>query len=320
MAAAPEQVFLEPDDEIRGQKFACLSFLTPRKGLLRSKDHFFFSRFLEHYAMDYKIRATTSFLLTQHRDIQEALSTLILDIENTADVSGGGLDRKAAVERIEKARSSLKLDTDAALAAHVKANMTDFRESTLLEAYEQWMVTHRQRLEDEFHKQQNFQTTVHGLKIRGVYSTQEQAAARAKTLSKKDPYFNVYVAEVGEWLPWDPDPDEIPESEYQNADLNKLMQAYKEQAAKKDAFFEEEKRQKLAEAAAAVERARRENPTANLPSVGDHKRAVAAATLEKQEETEAVAEAAGAIFDAGEDLALRRKREMAADRIAHDRA
>jgi hypothetical protein len=314
--AAPEQVFLEPDDEIRGQKFVCLSFLTPRKGLLRSKDQFFFSRFLEHYAMDYKIRATTSFLLSQHRDIQEALSILILDVENTADASGA-LDRKTIVERIEKTRGALKLDTEAALTAHVKANMSDFRESTLQEAYEQWMVTHRQRLEDEFHKQQNFQTTVHGLKVRGVYSNQEQAAARAKALAKKDPYFNVYVAEIGEWLPWDPDPDEVPESEYQNADLNKLMQAYKEQSAKKDAFFEEDKRQKLAEAAAAAERARRENPSANLPSVGQHKRAVAA-SLEKQEETEVVAEAAGAIFDAGEDLALRRKRELATeDKIKH---
>lgn len=320
MAAEPEQVFLESDDVIRGQEFVCLSFLTPRKGLLRSKEHFFFSRFLEHYAMDYKIRATTSFLLSQHRDIQEAMSTLILDIENTVDVSGGGLDRKAIVERIEKARGALKLETDAALADHVKTNLTDFRESTLLDAYEQWMVTHRQRLEDEFHKQHNFQTTVHGLKVRGVYSTREQAAARAKALAKKDPYFNVYVADVGEWLPWDPDPDDVPESEYQNADLNKLMQAYKEQAAKKDAFFEEEKRQKLAEAAAAVEKARRENPAANLPSIGDHKRAAAKFQLDKQEETEAVGEASGDIFGAGEDLALRRKREAAADRITHDRA
>jgi hypothetical protein len=305
-AAPPEQVFLESDEKIRGQDFVCLSFLTPRKGLLRSKDHFFFSRFLEHYAMDYKIRATTSFLFAQHRDIQEALSNVLLDLENT-DISGAednAAARKKTVERVEKARANLKLNSEAALAAHVKENMMDFRENTLLEAYEQWMVTNHQRLEDEFHKQQNFQTTMHGLKVRGVYSTHDQAVARAKMLSKKDPYFNVYVAEVGEWLPWDPDPDDVPESEYQNADLNKLMKAYKEQMAKKDAFFEEEKRQKLAEAAAAVEKARRENPAANLPSIGERKKQIA---FGEQAEEHDGATAGDAVFG-GEDLALQRKR------------
>jgi hypothetical protein len=60
------------------------------------------------------------------------------------------------------------------------------------------------------------------------------------------------VADVGEWLPWDPNPEEIQESEYQNDQLNKLMQAYRENASKRDAFFEEEKRQKMAEAAGAA--------------------------------------------------------------------
>jgi len=58
--AAPTktQVFLEPDDEIRGQRYVCLSFLTPEKALMRTKETFMVSRFLEFFAMDYKIRAT----------------------------------------------------------------------------------------------------------------------------------------------------------------------------------------------------------------------------------------------------------------------
>ena len=97
---------------------------------------------------------------------------------------------------------------------------------------------------------------MHGLKVRGVYSNQEQANARAKALNKKDPYFNVYVADVGEWLPWDPEPEEVKDQEYQSDDLNKLMQSYKENAAKRDEFFEEEKRQKMAAAAAEVSAAK----------------------------------------------------------------
>jgi hypothetical protein len=281
----PRQVFLEADDAIRGQEYVCLSFLTPRKGLLRSKDHFFFSKFLEFYALDYKIRATESFLLGQIRDVQSALSDLLLDID-ALDISGA---KAPLTERVEKARASLSQKVGADLEAHVKANMGDFRESTLLEDYEKFMAAQQQKLEDEFHKQQNFQTTIHGLKVRGVYSTHDQAVARAKTLAKKDPDFHVYVADVGQWLPWDPDPDQVPESEFQNEELNKLMKGYKENAAKRDAYFEERKR---ADLAAAAERA--------------------AAAKKAGEETTATPDIFG-----GEDLALQRKKELAGDSISH---
>jgi len=248
------QVFLEGDDEVRGQKYVCLSFLTPNRGILRNKDLFFFSKFLEFYNMDYKIRATESFVMDQFREIQNTLSDVELQLRNadTTDVSANKTLAVTLSEKITKLRGEMSKKTAADLEGHVKANMADFKESSIVESYEKYMQVNRQRLEDEFHKQKNFQTTMHGLKVRGVYSNQEQANARAKALNKKDPYFNVYVADVGEWLPWDPEPDEVKDQEYQSDDLNKLMQSYKENAEKRDAFFEEEKRQKMAKAAAEV--------------------------------------------------------------------
>jgi hypothetical protein len=250
-SAEKTQVFLESDDEIRGQKYACLSFLTPSRGIIRNKELFFFSKFLEFYAMDYKIRSTESYIMNQLRDLQNQLSDIELAVVNAneSDISGGSLQRQLG-ERISAMRGELTRKTGADMEAYVKTNIADFRESTIVEDYEKYMVVNRQRLDDEFHKANNFQTTVHGLKVRGVYSTNEQAVARAKALNKKDPYFNVYVADVGEWLPWDPEPDQIESQEYANEDLNKLMKAYRDNAAKRDAFFEEEKRQKMAAAAA----------------------------------------------------------------------
>jgi len=252
------QVFLESDDEIRGQKYVCLSFLTPGRGITRSKDLFFFSKFLEFYNMDYKIRATESFVMGQFRDIQNSLSDVELELRNSESTTIE--DIKALThklsENITKLRGEMSKKSAADMEAHVKGNLADFKESSIVETYEKYMLVNRQRLEDEFHKMKDFQTTMHGLKVRGVYSTQEQANARAKTLNKKDPYFNVYVADVGEWLPWDPEPDEVKDQEYQSDDLNKLMQSYKENAAKRDAFFEEEKRQKMAKAAADVQAAK----------------------------------------------------------------
>ena len=301
-----EQVFLESDDEIRGQKYVCLSFLTPNRGLLRRKDLFFFSEFLKFYALDYKIKSTESFVLAQLRDLQNAVSDAVLAVANAdlTDASGAAVAQRDTVAKLEKLRGEISAKTAGDLEAHVKANLSDFRESTINEEYEKWLVVNKQKMEDQFHKDQNFQTTVHGLKVRGVYSTHDQAVARAKALNKKDPYFNVYVADVGEWLPWDPEPDEVPSSEYQNEELNKLMQSYKENAAKREAFFEEEKRQKVAAAAAAAQAAKEAQAAA--------RKAKEQPTFGAQgEEEKTSAETAKTLFDDSGDLALARRREQA---------
>lgn len=301
-ATEKTQVFLEADDKIRGQDYVCLSFLTPDRTLLRDKDLFFFSEFLKHFAVDYKIKATESFIFSQLRDIQSALSDVSMDLANADDMDAAG--RKALAERVDKARESISRKSTADLEAHVKANMSDFKETTINEEYAKFMVVHRQRLEDEFHKASGFRTTVHGLKVRGVYSTHEQAVARAKALHKKDPYFNVYVADVGEWLPWDPDPDQVADSEYANDDLNKLMKKYRENQAEKDAFFEEMKRQKLAEAAAATKAAKEALAAKKTaaPVFGGEKVADGAPV-------DGSGPAAESVLPDGEDLALARKRE-----------
>lgn len=301
MAADKPQVFLESDDEIRGQKYVCLSFLTPQKVLLRRKEHFFLSKFLEFFALDYKVKATESFILEQLRGLQNTLSDIQLDLENERIASQ---DKEVAsklgalAEKVTAAREELARKTPADLETYVKTNMSDFRETKITEEWERYMTAKGEALEEEFHKDNNFQTTVHGLKVRGVYANHDQAVARAKALNKKDPYFNVYVADVGEWLPWDPNPDQVESAEYQNEHLNKLMQSYKENMAQKDAFFEEQKRQKLAEAAAAAEAAKREQKKAVFGAQGEEKPA---------------AEVARDMFkDGPADLAIQRKQEAAA--------
>lgn len=293
------QVFLEGDEEIRGQKYVCLSFLTPNRGVLRNKELFFFSKFLEFYNMDYKIRATESFVMDQFREMQNTLSDVEMLLRN-ADSTDASENKSLALtlsEKLTKLRGEISRKSAADLEAHVKTNLADFKESSVVESYEKYMLMNRQRLEDEFHKQMNFQTTMQGLKVRGVYSNQEQANARAKALNKKDPYFNVYVADVGEWLPWDPEPEEVKDQEYQSDDLNKLMRAYKENAAKRDEFFEEEKRQKMAKAAEEVKAAKAlladAKPKPKAPVFG----------LQDGDET---AETPGDMF-AAPDLAMARK-------------
>ena len=68
---------------------------------------------------------------------------------------------------------------------------------------------------------------IRGLKIRGVYSSKEEADKRAQYLQKVDPDFHVFVGEVGKWLPWDPDPDTQGDSVWAEKELNSMMLEYK---------------------------------------------------------------------------------------------
>ncbi len=59
-----KEVYLEADKEIPGQHYVCLSFLSPEK-VLANKDQYFFSEFLKDYEIQYKIKATESFIMAE---------------------------------------------------------------------------------------------------------------------------------------------------------------------------------------------------------------------------------------------------------------
>ena len=80
-----------------------------------------------------------------------------------------------------------------------------------------------EELENEFSQLHNFQTSVRGLKVRGVYGSQQEAEFRCKMLREVDPYHNVYVGPVGMWMPWEPDAYKTGRVEYLEEQLNELM-------------------------------------------------------------------------------------------------
>jgi len=99
---------------------------------------------------------------------------------------------------------------------------------------------------------------VRGIKVRGVFSTKEEADKRAKDLQEEDPDFHIFVGEVGKWLAQDPDPNSVPDQEYREKELNKLMKDYKASQAKAKAM-EAERKSELLEDAIIEERNRRDH-------------------------------------------------------------
>ena len=128
----------------------------------------------------------------------------------------------------------------------------------LYEEFENFKQVNGEEIDRVFSEANENQTSIAGLKIRGVYETETEARSRAKSLQRNDPDFNVFLADVGKWLPISPSVEyHIDNEEYLDDQLNDLMCNYKKNKAIKDDFYAAQKREK-------VEAARREGKQGNI--------------------------------------------------------
>ena len=105
--------------------------------------------------------------------------------------------------------------------------------------YQDFLYANSEKLGEEFDKENEFKTSIRGVKVRGVYDTLAEAQSKSKSLQSTDKYFNVFVGQVGYWLPWDPHPHEIENQEYFESDLNNLGKKYRESQDSKEQHFRE---------------------------------------------------------------------------------
>jgi hypothetical protein len=233
--------FLEEDAEIAGQRVCLLSFLSPEKVLAR-KDLFMFEAFLQNYEYSSRTKSLEEFLVKTANGINAKLDAetdrmLAQDLSGAADIC-----------RSAKLRVDTLVDE---VHAFIKQNDRELRTSKMKEAFDTFLFVNKAKLEDEFYAKNEFQTTVRGLKIRGVYGSQAEAVARSKKLQRQDTLHNIFLAEVGKWLPWDPEPNEVAEQEYAEDQLNTLMKKYKENEEAREAF-QRENRARLSKGKTAV--------------------------------------------------------------------
>ena len=232
--AEEREDFLTEDAPISGQNFCLLSFLSP-ENVLKNKSIFFFENFLEKFEYSQRVKTIEEFLMKTVKGINDRLNGEA-DAAELKDLSG-------AAQTIRDARVSVD-NTMKDFQNYVETAKSELNESKLKEMFDEFMYENRSTLESKFYEKNEFRTTVRGLKIRGTYSTKEEAVARSKKLQRLDPLHNIFVGEIGKWLPWDPEPSQVAEQEYAEEELNKLMKKYKENEEAKD-VFEREKRTKM---------------------------------------------------------------------------
>ncbi len=220
--------YLDEDPEIPSQKYVLLSFISP-ENVLQSKEKFFFEKFLTDYEIQFKIKS-----------LEEFLGTTILGINRKIDEITDAFDKAgASSEQLDQLRSQ-RVPVEAFLEqyqAYLRKYKKEVTRVAIDESYKDFVFREGEKLESDFHSSNNFQTTVRGLKVRGVFSNPKEAEARAKKLQRSDPVHNILLGEVGKWLPWDPSPNGVKDQVYAEDQLNSLMQAYKKNEENVENFY-----------------------------------------------------------------------------------
>lgn len=116
-----------------------------------------------------------------------------------------------------------------------------FDPKDMSEQYGFYKSVNNQELESSYHRDNNFVTSIRGIKVRGVFDTIEEAKNRSEFIKKIDNKFNIYIAQMGCWCPWSPNPDCLENQEYAETQLNTLMKEYKKNMTDKDVIFENRK-------------------------------------------------------------------------------
>ena len=192
---------LEEDKPIAGQKFVCVSFVSPEK-IVKMKEIFFFEEFIKKWEFSKSMEKFVQFL------------------------SFISYKYKVSFDDITKDYQEFVKDEQEILT---KGGMDD--------DYKSFVDQNEEEMENAFNVKYNFQTSTRGLKIRGVYPTIEEAELRCKMLREIDPSHDVFVGPVGLWMPWDPEAYKTGRVEYIEDELNQLMhEKTKNESFAKSAF------------------------------------------------------------------------------------
>jgi hypothetical protein len=187
-SANPKYIdLLDEDKPVAGQKFTCISFVSP-DNILKKKDLFFFEEFLKHWDYTQGVQKFTAFLNFLSYKYSMNFDKIMADFQE-----------------------------------YLKSEQKDLVKTTIGDDYKNFLDAKEEDLEKTFNELYSFQTNTRGLKVRGSYPSQEEAELRCKLLREIDPNHDVFVGPVGMWMPWDPEAYKTGRVEYLEEELNQLM-------------------------------------------------------------------------------------------------
>lgn len=193
---------LERDAPLNGQKYVCVSFVSPEKEI-KQREIFFFEQFLKNWDFSTSLERFHEFLNFISVKYGPKIDDLMKDFE----------------EFVVEENHNLK-------SRNVKEDYTRFLDSK------------EDELQKKYDIETEFRTNVRGLKIRGSFETESEARTRAKILQNIDSNFDTYVGEVGAWMPFHPDAYKTGDVQFLNDELNQLFHEKRDNEEKARMEFE----------------------------------------------------------------------------------
>ena len=181
---------LDEDPPVAGQKFSCVSFLSP-EAILKKREIYLFDQFVKQWDMSKSMAKFSDFIN-------------FISFKYNLKVEDVMVDYQDFIKEEEN---------------KIKTNSIEVEDD-----WKNFLDKNEDRLNSQFSKEHNFQTSVRGLKLRGSFPTQEEAEMNCKKLRERDPNHDIFVAPVGVWLPWEPSYYKLGRVEYLEPELNKLHQ------------------------------------------------------------------------------------------------
>ena len=133
-------------------------------------------------------------------------------------------------------------------------------DTTLEDNYKNYIDVNEEQLLQNFNELYDFKTSVRGVKIRGSFSSQQEAEIKAKQLRDNDKDHDVYVGQVGLWLPFHPQAYKTGKVDYLNNELNELMNYKKDNDdVNKEKFDNRVKETKIKAINENIEKAKKNN-------------------------------------------------------------
>ena len=178
---------LSVDPPLAEQNYVCMSFVSPDK-ILKQKNAFLFERFVKNFDLEKSSKKFVQFLNFIGYKYNLNFNKVMDDFND-----------------------------------FLKSEQSKLVETTIEDDYKNFLDANEKSLEQEFNQLVNFQTSTHGVKVRGVFPSQEEAGMRCKMLREIDPNHDIYVGPVGVWVPWEPEAYRTGKVDYMEDELNQLM-------------------------------------------------------------------------------------------------
>lgn len=227
---------LDEDPGVSGQKYCCVSFVSPDK-IIEKREEFFFRKFIQNWDFEKSVKTMTDFL-----NFISFKHNLKFDVV------------------MEDFQDYLKNEKSRILQESSKVS----------EDYTTFLEQNENTLQEEFDETHQFQTSTRGIKIRGSYGTVQEAQLRAKLLREKDPNHDIYVGQVGVWMPWEPDAYKTGQVDHLEEELNQLMVEKKKNEQKAKEEFDQRVRESKQKAIEDNIRKARESGNKLTQNINEH--------------------------------------------------